>query len=306
MPQPARSLGPFAHATREALEGTVSRLVAEALLDRALLASGRAAVPEEILAFRGFVEGPLRAELARVLDAAEIAHVLERLGNVLWMATSDVRALSVARDWSATRTSTTPPPTVRESGSHPRMPRGSEPAVVAKRPTMPAPASSPPEGVPSLPRPPRSPLPPRAAVGETVSLRAPRAPVTIQALPRVVARSAPTAILVLSLDARLALQTTSEVAGRCPVITVGSPGDLARATAIGGERLVVLVDTTLPSIDLPTFVALSPILPPTARVILWGADERQRARLVTQFPAARSWLASDDAQAPGMLALSLG
>jgi hypothetical protein len=208
--------------------------------------------------------------LGRVLDASDIAFVLERLGNVLWMATSDVRALNVARDWSDRRHGRAVP---RESGSHPML------------------AS------------PRSPMPPRPAMPSGVSVR--RSAPTMQSLPRASALAAPTCVLVLSLDAALVAQTTREIGGRCSVLAVATPADLARASARAGERPVVLVDTTLPSIDPPTFVGLCPILPESTRVVLWGADARQLARLASRFPRAATWIASGDAHEPGLLALSL-
>jgi hypothetical protein len=243
--EPARHVGPFERAVREALEAEVSRVIADALLGRALALSRRARVPEEIGEFRAFVEDALCVEMRRVLDPVQVTLVLERLGHVLWMATSDVRALNVARDWTG-RSSSAPsresgPP--RESGSRPRI--APEPLV------------------------------------------------------------APSCVLVLTLDAQLVVQTRSEIAGRCPVVSVATPSDLARMVSRAGDRPVVLVDTALPSIEVPTFVGLCPILPPLACVVLWGADARQLARLGAQFPRAQSWIASAEARAPGLLALSV-
>lgn len=286
-PEPVAPSGVFSRATYEALDGVVPAAVARAVVDRALRAADVGSVPEDVGSFRWFAEGPLRSELGRILGEDEIARVFERLGDVLWMATSDVRALGVARTWARRST----PTEIPSSGTHARIP--SDPVsdrdsgVAAKRPTIPAP-SSPPAQVPA-PRP-RSPVPP-AALG--LSLRSPRMP------------AAPTAVLVVSLDPELAAATQQELGGRCPVLTIASPSDLARATTRAGDRVVVLVDTMLPSIEVPTFVGLAPILPPGTRVVLWGADERQLARLTTQHAVARDWLGSGEASSPGAFVLAL-
>lgn len=291
-PEPATPNGLFARATREALEGAVAAPVARALLERALRAAALPAVPEDPGSFRWFVEGPLRVELERLLDAGEISAVIERLGDVLWMATSDIRALGVARSWSRRSA-----PTETPSGTHARLPSDRPAAsherdsgVSAKRPTIPVPSSSPPARLPTIPRVPRSPLPPPPA---GAALRSPRAP------------TAPSAVLVVSLDPSLAASTSRDVGGRCPVITISTPGDLARAATRSGDRVVVIVDTTLPSIEVPTFAGLAPILPPGTRVVLWGVDERQLARLAAQHPVARDWSASGEAVSPGTFALTL-
>lgn len=325
--QPLRTRGPFARATRDALEAVVAAPVAATLLARAVEASGHGGVPEEVTSFRAFVEGPLGSELQRVLGPGAVAIVLERLGQVLWMATSDVRALSVARDWSRGSGGVTQP---HESGSHPKVPKipSDRPAELeqgaAKRPTMPAPASSPPGAVAPSDRPrvapssrpplpasgsalsPRTPPPARPTLNTGIVPRVPRAAVTVAAMPRVAGAPMPTAVLVVTLDAALCAQATAELAGRCPLVTITAPVDLARAATRCGDRIVVIVDTTLPSIDLPTFVGLAPILPRDTRVVLWGADERDHARLASRFPTARAWVPSGDSSTPGTLAISLG
>jgi hypothetical protein len=311
--QPLRSVGPFARATREALESVVAPTVAEPLLARAIAATEGGGVPEEVMRFRDFVEGPLRSELGQLVGPATVALVLERLGQVLWMATSDVRALSVARDWSRGGATS-----AHESGSHPKIPQRSSdrPEVTSgetRRPTIPVPRSSPPTSsssdrprpAPSS-RPPVAPAPARPTVTSGMTLRTPRNAVTVSAMPRVASTPTATGVLVVTLDAALSAKATSEIAGRCPVLTIGSPVELARAATRSGDRVVVIVDTTLPSIDLPTFAGLAPILPPDTRIVLWGADERVIARLAARFPAARTWVPSGDSTTPGKLALALG
>jgi hypothetical protein len=323
--EPQRVLGTFARATRDALESVVAPSVAATILAQALAASGADAVPEEVMPFRVFVESALRDELARRLGPATVALVLERLGNVLWMATSDVRALNVARSWSGRGG-----PAKHESGSRPRPNTRSREsdqpqpdASSAKRPTIPVPPSTPPDGKPpsgrpgssppsvpeasALPRPPRMPGAPRTEPTSGVSLRVPRAAVTVTSMPRATSmHPMPTGVLVVTLDPALLERATAELAGRCPVVLISAPVDLARAATRAGDRVVVIVDTTLPSIELATFVGLAPILPPETRVVLWGADERQHARLVSRFPVARSWVPSGESSTPGTFASSLG
>ncbi len=271
MAQPASTLAPCARAIREALEASLAPSVAEALVRRALVTGGRREVPEEGGELRDFVEGPLSAEMARVLDPAGVSLVVARLGDVLWMATSDVRTLNVARAWSdRSKAPGATPAGGMQSGTHPRLgmrePGMREPSV--RRSSMPPPRDS---GVAPAPRP------------------------LLQ----------PTSVLVVTLDRALIAQATHEVAGRVSVIPVATPVDLARAVSTAGERPVVLVDTTLPSIDLPTFVGLAPILPPDARVVLWGASPHQLPRLAAKFPRMVGWLASGESREPGRLALSL-
>ncbi|MFO0680880.1 MAG: hypothetical protein U0234_02460 [Sandaracinus sp.] len=266
MAHPASPLTPFARAIREALEASLTPAVADALLRRALEAAGRPGVPEDVGEFRAFVEGPLSTEMARVLDPAGVSLALARLGDVLWMATSDVRALSVARAWSdRPKRAVTAPALVPQSGAHPRL------------------------GV-REPQPRRSSMPPPRESGVAPAPRA---------------LFEPTSLLVVTLDRALIAQATNEVGGRVPILAVATPVDLARAVSSAGERPVVLVDTTLPSIDLPTFVGLAPILPPDARVVLWGASPHQLPRLATKFPRMVGWLASGESREPGRLALSL-
>ena len=128
---------------------------------------------------------------------------------------------------------------------------------------------------------------------------------TLAWLPKATGGRAPSCVLVVSLDPALAAQTTAEIAGRCAVVVIATPTDLARAATRAGERIVVIVDTSLSAIDVPTFVGLAPILPADTSIVLWGVDERQHARLVSRYPAARAWVASGDSRTPGAFVLGL-
>ncbi len=291
--------GLFLRTTVEALESVSSPSVAHAIVSAALAAAGLTDVPDEIAPFRAFVEGPLQSQVERQLGAASVSHLLERLGHVLWMATSDVHALDIARNWVGLNK---PPATSahdvgEESGEFPAP--SARPAAIGtthKRPTVPAPelasSSSVPPRQPSPLLVPRPPAP--AVIGR----------VTVPKLVRADARPLPTCVLMVTLDPTLTTQATDEIAGRCKVVRIATPAELARVASSSGDRLVVLVDTALPSIDLRTFVGLAPILPAGSRVVLWGADERQRARLASMFPIAADWIASADSTSPGVLALA--
>jgi hypothetical protein len=103
-------------------------------------------------------------------------------------------------------------------------------------------------------------------------------------------------VLVLSLDPALVQQASRELAGVRAVVRVGSQAELVRAMTLHRTRgFCVLVDSALPSVDLPAFAALSSLLPPGTRVVLWGTSERQKNRLVGVFPQVAAWIASGDA-----------
>jgi hypothetical protein len=287
MTELARTQSTFAQATREVLETAIAPSIARALLDRAAATSVWGRVPDDASDFRTFVEGPLRIELERLLDPSEIAFVQERLAQVLWTATGEPRVLGAL-----------PRPTsdAHQSGSHPK--------VAERRPTMPAPASSPPEGVPSIPRPPRSPLPVRPAPMSGVAPRATRLAPTARAMPRA-ETPWPSCVLVVSRDASLSVHTSAELAGQCAMTVITSPTDLARAATRSGDRVVVVLDAIEPSIDIGTFVGLLPILPIDTRVVLVGTDARTRAHLAAQFPVTRTWIPCADGRTPGAFVLGM-
>lgn len=298
MPEPARPLGSFSRATREVLDLVMPPQVARALLDRALRAASLRDVPEDPIAFRSFLEVTLASELERVLDAAEILQILERLGHLLWTVTRDASALDMASRWSLAR--------VPSTGRHRRvgatavttaeMQAASE-RDASKRDTMRPPGSNPPARTSSS-------VPPatRATSQSGVSMRAPLRPPAVPAMQpqhKATIRFAapPSALIVVSLDPTLAQRLEDATGGRCPLRLVTSPAELARAATRNGDRLVVLVDTLVPAIELPTFAGLAPILPRASRVVLWGMDETQRRRFAAEHPAAESW--SSSAALPG-------
>jgi hypothetical protein len=276
--QPARVLAPFARATREALESVAAGPVATSLLFRALTASSFASVPEDTSGFRAFIDGALRTELQRTLGPAAVTLVLGRLGQVALM-----------NETATGPTSSWPPKSRHESGSHPvvrtREPFPAQGAPAAKRQTLPAPAMAANEGPARSER----------------RLRPPAA--TLPAMPKMT-RPLPSCVLVVSLDKTFVSDVQREVGDRCPVVVVQSPAELARAATHAVSRIVVLVGI-LPSIDLPTFVGLAPILPADTRIVLWGTDQKTLQRLGTRLPASCDWIASGDSKTPGTFALSI-
>ncbi len=300
--------------------------VARALLDRALRGASQRDVPEDPTAYRSFLEGTLAAELERVLDATEIAQILDRLGHVVWTVTRDASALDLASRWSAghlpstgrhrrvgTTTVTTSDmeavsdrdaiaqrdaiskkDTIRPPGSNP-------PARISSSVPAPGPRATSQSGVSVRAplRPPAVPLTSAGVPGEPGRphgpLSAPRsAPAVVEPQRKTTVRFAapPSALIVVSLDPSLAQRLEDATGGRCPLRVVTSPAELARAATRNGDRLVVLVDTLLPAIDLATFVGLAPILPRASRVVLWGMEEAQRRRFAAEHAAAASWSGS--------------
>lgn len=100
LPLRPASEGPFARSVRESLESAIAPNAAQHVIADALARASLEAVPEEIGAFRAFCEGPFRKTIRAALGGPSIEQVFERLGHVLWMATSDFTALEAARAWS--------------------------------------------------------------------------------------------------------------------------------------------------------------------------------------------------------------
>jgi hypothetical protein len=351
---------------REALESVVAPPTAQNILTDALKRGALPSVPEEIETFRRFCEGPFRVTVRSALGKDSVEHVFERLGHVLWMATSDVQALEAARAWSrgtgdlpAIPDSTipeadpslfledleeeedsgvrhvepmpAPTPSVKAATSAtigrlraPTLTRSAAPRPAIEARFTPLPPSPTPKRAtplppsdalrrPTTPVPPSMPLPPAPTPRRMTPLPPPGDRLSpLPGVPTPVRRSSsppaarvPSAIIVVTLDDRLVQSIREDLSGQCPVRSVGTPNELAFALTKAGDRLVVVVDTALPAIDVPTFAGLAPILPATAKVVLWGASPRQQARLAATFPAAASWLPSGVATRAGLFVLDL-
>jgi hypothetical protein len=299
--------GPFARCIHEALESAVSPTAASNILAEALKRASLRAVPEDSAGFRQFCEGPFRA-VARSALGDDVQIVFERLGHVLWMATSDVQALNAAREWSerpsgthlAPQPDSRPPASgnARESGPSLKAP------TLRARPSIPTPrplASRTATTIGAMPavtaNGPRDPSPPSSRTAPLPPIATP-----VRASPTV---ASPSSVLVVTLDPQLIDDVERELAARSRVKSIRSVADLAAAAETADARCVVVIDTALPSIDLPTFARLRAMLPREARVVLWGVALHQQQRLASMFPEAASWIPSGAAASAGRFVLDL-
>ena len=318
--QPA---GPFGRCIREALESAVSPVAATNILAEALKRASLRSVPEDSVAFRDFCEGPFRSVTWSAMGE-HAPQVFERLGHILRMVTSDAHAS----------------PSERKSGTHPSPAADATPAnearesgPILRRPELRSPSPLPPAPTPRMTRV-RSVSPTATTLGAMPAVRSSptdrRVPITIDPpgaspttsrfaplppLPTPVrARSSPptgsartpSAVLLVTRDPQLIATVARDLAAYCPVFPITTDGGLAEAARALGERFVVVIDTALPSIDVPTFAGLSPLLPHGAHVVLWGIAPRELQRLVTLFPAAAGWIASGAAPHVGAFVRELG
>lgn len=98
-------------------------------------------------------------------------------------------------------------------------------------------------------------------------------------------------VLALTLDPLL----VADVQTRFPasrVLSISSMHALLAQLSTAHLRLTIVIDTVLPSIDVPTVASLATAIPDSALVVLWGMSERQKERLVALFPVARTWVAA--------------
>lgn len=319
MPPARASLeGPFSRSLREALESVASAPMVPRLISMSLAAAARGAVPEDAAPFAAFVEGPLLTVVVQTLGHASYEVVEERLAHVLLMATSQVRARD-AYEGDADRDEDSRVRLAEPAGSDVvAIDEIDDPELVLPLPPLSSPLVASP-GV-HVPR-------PRDVEGD-----APRDARRAQTLGRMVAptrsrgaveqdarpaasvasraqetlrppRQAPARVLVATLDPLLIAETEARLEGRSHVAAVGTSAELSAQLAAAGGRVALIVDTALPSIDVPSFAALAPSFPPGTLVVLWGMSERQKQRLVTMFPVAESWIASGVAASPADLLL---
>jgi len=251
---PARTLleGPFSRSVREALESVVSTDVAEEVIGSALAIAGRSTIPEDAPPFAAFYEGPLRAIVSSRLGQGALEIVDERLAHVLRMAQSQVRPCE-----------TMAPPQLHAPSLQDRAP----------------------DGVPQV-----------AGVETTPwSTELWEEDSAVRVTPRgLEAASSPVpapVVLALTLDPLL----VADVQTRFPasrVLSISSMHALLAQLSTAHLRLTIVIDTVLPSIDVPTVASLATAIPESALVVLWGMSERQKERLVVLFPIARTWVAA--------------
>lgn len=306
MPPARASLeGPFARSVREALESVASPELVERVIAMSLVAARRATIPEDAAPFSAYVEGPLRGIVMQLLGYAEYEVVAERLAHVLQMATSQI---------SSRRTTSRTPEKgpddeyweedsqVRLTGAPGSLERPAleldldDPAFHLPAPTahdrlpVPTRTSSAPRvtaagrAIARITTPPR-PMPAAAASKRPtpVTLRPPSA--------------APEHVIVLTLDPLLVAETESRLRGS-RILCVDTTGALLTTLASARGRVAIVVDSALPSIDVPTVAALADAFPAGTVVVLWGMSERQKDRLAAMFPVARGWIAGGVAASP--------
>jgi hypothetical protein len=311
--------GPFSRAVREALESVASEEQARRLLAMALSAASRSTVPEDAPPFAAFVEGPLRAVIVQSIGLSEYDVVAQRLAHVVKMANSIVSkrpdiSSSNPPTWdddSSVRVTGAPPPP-----AEPRYPE-STPRPIRRETAQPMPAVPPPAKVPNdamrlgrVARPTRDRLDVREEgsgsndieriLGTGVPRKTPTGEQPVPAAPR------PALVLVLSLDPVFAADTEARAKGRSRVTSISSMHELLDAVARGKEPIAIVIDTALPSIDVPTVAALASSFPKGTTVVLWGMTEKQKERLVSVFPVSATWIASGAAASPDEILFPAG
>lgn len=323
--------GPLARTVREALESVLSPTAAEHLVETSLRLGSLEAIPEDVATFRAYCEGPFRRSVCNTVGVTAAEHVFERVGYVLWMATGDAAMIEVARSWSEPSTGDDD----EDSGVHnvegnaaTSAVRGARPRPLEQTPALPhvaLPHVAPPHEEPGpkqsgtrpqLRRSADASFGTAATLGQmravSGSMPVVRGSVEIPAQ-RPDARSEPpelnarlpSTLLLVTLDPSLVSQVDAGLKDRVPVLAVSAASELLGALLTAGDHLVVLLDTALPSIAVPAFAGLIPVLPAGTRVVLWGASARHLARLAAIYPETAGWIASDGAEDPVAFVSSL-
>lgn len=313
-PVPSAPVGPLHRSLVEALECVAARDQVRTILRSALVQSRLEAVPEDPDAFAAFVGGSLRVGVERTLGAGAAEMLQEQLSHVLALVMPRAvwrQATGTADDadeLSGERMVTPTPSGARTSG-------------VASKPTARADIANAlraPAPIAAVPSPELTPLeapilfPPRATSFESGTqqkralarvtgdpTRSARSSFAEVQGPRSGARAIATDVIVVSLDPRLTDEVRTRLAGKSRVVGVVTLEELLAALGDAkGGRIAVVLDTGVPSIDVPTFASLASSLPSGTRVLLWGTDERQKTRLVGMFPQIQAWVASGSAESP--------
>ncbi len=273
---------------------------ANAVHASALARAGLVETPEDLVAFQAFVQGALTSTLAAMCGADATDACIERLSHVLWMASSTVRGVvpTPRRLASSFDPAAGSGPRVRGDRSAPASARaaderdGEAPSGMRE---VEAPGASSNANRPTLPAPPAPGVPPASASAQSSGrhaigrLSVPRVPAVLET--RAERQPVRGAVLVVSLDTELTPEVERAVGDRRPVVHVRSQADLVRAiSSLRATGFTVLVDSMLPSVELPTFVGMCSLLPPATRVLLWAADARQKKRLATSYPIANEWI----------------
>lgn len=320
-PVPTGSVGPLHRSLLEALESVAARDQVRSLLRGALIQARLETIPEDAEGFGRFVNGALTAAIERSFGAGAADTVREQLAHVLALIAPAIARKATgtgdddADDLSGERIVENVPMSPRASDvmSRPKGRPDLSAALRAPDVRIPVPDSMPLEA-PIL-------FPPRATSFEsgtqqkralarvtrdpTESMRASRPGLEEVHGPRSGPRALATDVIVVSLDPRLAGEVEARLRGKSRVVGVVTVAELMVAlTGAKGGRVAIVLDTGVPSIDVPTFVRLEAALPASTHVVLWGTDPRQKARLVAMFPQVGAWVASGSAESPVDLLLA--
>ncbi len=257
--------GPFARSVREAIESVASPDVARRVISMSLVSAGRSGIPEDVVPFTAYLEGPLRSVVVQVLDLGSYELVAQRLGHVVAMATSQI----MSRGEPALELDLAD---YEEEDSRVRLskPPGFDGAELPDVDEL--------LDLPEVPTQPRA-TPARPPEPTTSSL--------------------PDRLLVLTLDGSLVddMRRRIESYSATSVLQISSLRELQVAALLPG-RCAIVLDAALPSIDAPTLASAAGELPATVRVVLWGMTDAQRDRFAAHFVVARSWIAGGLAGSP--------
>lgn len=327
-PVPTHRVGPLHRALIEALESVAARDTARSLLRGALLAAQLEVVPEDADGFLRFTRTILAPSIERTLGGGIGEIVLEQLDHVVRMVAPAIRRQATGTGEDSDELSgerivdVFGPASSKESGVGASRPRP-EITAALRGPLGVAPLVAPTLFPPI--QPPRTNAyesgtqQKRAAIARvshpSFSLKDTRPDGVVQevhvgrdddarsresAAPVSGPRAVATDVLVVTIDPRLVTEVETRMRGRSRVHAVLTLVDMMNAlSSLAGQRIAIVLDTGVPSIDVPTFVTIA--LPENTSVILWGTDERQKKRLAGMFPQVGSWIASGATQSPADL-----
>ncbi len=276
----------------EVIDSVVTPRVRDGILSHALACAATDRLPTDPEQLQGFVNGPLRDALVQAIGRDPVEAV-----------TGDIhRIIGLLVDPEHTRRTLETPavlpdePRRRRTSSRPRVP-----AVSAR--TAPSPHV---RAVPPRPNFRTAPTPryPASLVPAAAAPSAP--PISSGRFPRGAAAALSMAgtrtshppagtacpvVLVASQREDLARRLSRSLSGNVDLIVVRGILDLVKEVgADAGGRTVLLLDCRSPSVRPVSVAALAEELPPTLRVVLWGASPELRSRLLSVSPRCQSWI----------------
>jgi hypothetical protein len=277
----------------EVIDSIVTPRVRDGILSHALARSAADRLPTDPEQLQDFVSGPLRDALIQAIGLEPVEAVTDDLQRIIGLLV----------DPGQTRRTLESPAVVpdeprrRRTSSRPRMP-----AVSTAR-TAPAPHPRTATPRPSFrtaptPRYPASlaPAPPATSAPPISSGRFPRGAAAALSMAGTRSTNPPAdvtcpVVIVASQREDLARRLSRSLSGNVDLIVVRGILDLVREIgADTGGRAVLLLDCRSPSVRPVSVAALAEELPPTLRVVLWGASPELRSRLLSVSPRCHSWI----------------